>query len=51
LRGYDDALAAECLAAAKKAWSDERAAAAPATATGFPAMFRRGAEMARRCSC
>ena len=25
LRGYDDALAAECLAAAKKAWNDERA--------------------------
>ena len=45
LRGYDDALAAECLAAARKAWSDERAAAASSTATGFPAMFRQGAEL------
>ena len=43
LRGYDDALAAECLAAAKKAWSDEHAA--PATETGRGAMFRQGAEM------
>ncbi len=45
LRGYDDALAAECLAAARKAWSDERAAASAATATGFEAMLRQGAEI------
>ena len=43
LRGYDDALAAECLAAARKAWSDERAA--KATETGWEAMFRQGAEL------
>jgi hypothetical protein len=46
LRGYNDTLAEECLAAAKKAWSDERAAAAAAPpAKGFEAMFRQGAEM------
>ena len=43
LRGYDDALAAECLAAARKAWNDERAAGAGET--GWEAMFRQGAEL------
>jgi endoglucanase len=43
LRGYDDALAAECLAAARKQWSDEHAAK-PAEA-GFEALFREGAEL------
>jgi endoglucanase len=44
LRGFDDALADECLAAAKKAWRDEqRAPAGPAT--GWEAMFRQGAEL------
>jgi hypothetical protein len=42
LRGFDDALAAECLAAAKKQWSDERAART--TEAGWEAMFREGAE-------
>ena len=46
LRGYDDALAEECLAAARKAWDDERRAAASAPATGFEAMMRQGAELA-----
>jgi endoglucanase len=45
LRGYNDALAEECLTAARKAWSDERADTAGATATGFEAMFRQGAEL------
>jgi endoglucanase len=45
LRGYDDPLADECLAAAKKAWSDERADAASALATGIEATFRQGAEL------
>lgn len=46
LRGYDDKLAAECLAAAKKAWADERAAATPAGGPPFETTFRQGAELA-----
>jgi endoglucanase len=46
LRGYDDALADECLAAAKKASADERAAADAPAAAGSEAMFRPGAELA-----
>jgi hypothetical protein len=45
LRGYDDALAEECLAAAKKAWSDERQGSGSAPAPGWEAMFRQGAEL------
>jgi endoglucanase len=47
LRGYDDRLADECLAAARKAWADEReaASAGPAPA-GREAAFRSGAELA-----
>jgi endoglucanase len=44
LRGYDDKLAEECLAAAKKAWSDERQGPGAAEAGG-EAMFRQGAEL------
>ena len=45
LRGYNDALAQECLAAAKKAWNDERQASAAAADTGMEAVFRQGAEL------
>jgi len=45
LRGYNDALAEECLAAAKKAWNDERQAPAAAPTTGPAAMFGQGAEL------
>ena len=45
LRNYNDALADECLAAARKAWSDERADPAAVAGTGFEAMVRRGAEL------
>jgi endoglucanase len=45
LRGYNDALAQECLAAAKKAWNDERQASAAAAGTGMEAAFRQGAEL------
>ncbi len=45
LRGFDDSLADDCLAAAKKAWSDERQGSAP-DVTGWEAMFRQGAELA-----
>ena len=38
LRGYNDALADECLAAAKKAWDDERQSTT--VDTGLEAMFR-----------
>jgi endoglucanase len=44
LRGFDDALAEECLAAAKKAWSDERQDTGT-PAQGWEAMFRQGAEL------
>jgi endoglucanase len=44
LKGYNDALAGECLAAAKKAWDDEQKATG-APATPFEAMFRQGAEL------
>jgi hypothetical protein len=44
LRGFDDALAEECLAAAKKAWSDEQQPASSA-ASGSEAFFRQGAEL------
>jgi endoglucanase len=44
LRGFDDGLAEEALAAAKKAWSDERQP--PGTAdSGWEARFRQGAEL------
>ncbi|HXY41346.1 MAG TPA: glycoside hydrolase family 9 protein, partial [Vicinamibacteria bacterium] len=45
LRGYQDALADECLAAAKKAWADEQATTAPPAASPWQAAFRQGAEM------
>ncbi len=45
LRGYNDALAEECLAAARKAWNDERQGTG-APAQGWEAMFRQGAELA-----
>ncbi len=44
LRGFDEALADDCLAAAKKAWSDERQASG-AVATGWEAILRQGAEL------
>jgi endoglucanase len=43
LRGYNDALAAECLALAKKAYADERAV--PAAGAGPEARFGQGAEL------
>ncbi|MBE3123296.1 MAG: glycoside hydrolase family 9 protein, partial [Planctomycetes bacterium] len=45
LRGYNDALAQECLAAAKKAWNDERLAPAAAAETGMAVTVRQGAEL------
>jgi len=45
LRGYDDALAAECLAAAQKAWADEHTAPVPGAEPPREAMFRQAAEM------
>jgi hypothetical protein len=46
LAGYNDALATECLALAKKAYAEERARPAPATPpTGFGARFGRIAEL------
>jgi hypothetical protein len=46
LRGFNDALAAECLALAKKAYAEERARPAPAApATGFAAGFGPLAEL------
>jgi endoglucanase len=45
LRGYDDALAGECLAAARKAWAYERRGSAAEAGSGFEALFRRGAEL------
>jgi hypothetical protein len=45
LRGYDDALAEECLAAAKKAWDDESQAPASASANPWEAMFRQAGEL------
>jgi len=47
LRGFNDALATECLALAKKAYAEERARPAPpAPPTGFGAMFGQTAELA-----
>jgi len=47
LRGFNDSLAAECLALAKKAYAEERARPAPAAPqTGFAAMFGQTAELA-----
>jgi endoglucanase len=46
LAGFDDALAGECLRAAKKAWADEHAPpAGPAAEAPFQAAFRQGAEL------
>ncbi len=45
LRGYNDALAEECLQAAKKAWRNEQAPAGPSEEAPFNALFRQGAEM------
>jgi hypothetical protein len=46
LRGYNDALAAECLALARKAYAEERARPAPAApAAGFGAAFGQMAEL------
>jgi endoglucanase len=46
LRGFNDPLAAECLALAKKAYAEERARPAPAApATGFGAAFGQLAEL------
>jgi len=46
LRGFDDALADDCLALAKKAYADERQVAVTTPPTGFEARFGRGAEVA-----
>ncbi len=45
LRGYNDALADECLAAAKKAWQDEHDAPAPSAGSPREAMFGDAAEL------
>ncbi len=45
LRGYNDTLAADCLALAKKAYADERQVAASASPTGPEAAFGQGAEI------
>jgi hypothetical protein len=47
LRGFNDSLATDCLALAKKAYAEERARpAAPAPPTGFGAAFGQMAELA-----
>jgi hypothetical protein len=46
LRGFNETLAADCLALAKKSYAEERARATSAPATGFEAMFGQGAELA-----
>jgi hypothetical protein len=46
LRGYNDALADECLALAKKAYADERQVAVTAPPAGPEARFGQGAELA-----
>ncbi|MBP1634126.1 MAG: glycoside hydrolase family 9 [Acidobacteria bacterium] len=46
LRGFNDALADDCLALAKKAYADERQVAVIAPPTGFEAAFGQGAEIA-----
>ncbi len=45
LGGFNDALADECLALAKKAYADERQVAVTTPPTGFEATFGQGAEM------
>jgi endoglucanase len=45
LRGFNDALADECLALAKKAYADEHQVVVTAPATGFEATFGQGAEL------
>lgn len=45
LRGYNDALAAECLALAKKAYADERTVAARTPSSGPEGMAAQGAEL------
>ncbi len=44
LRGFDDTLADECLALARKAYSEERQVSVPVSETDFEAGFGRGAE-------
>jgi endoglucanase len=45
LRGDNDALADECLAAARKAWQDEHEAPAPSAGSPWEAMFGDAAEL------
>jgi endoglucanase len=45
LRGFNDALADDCLALAKKAYADERQAVVTTPPTGFEGRFGQGAEM------
>ncbi len=45
LRGFNDALAGECLALAKQSYAEERQRAATAPAAGPEAMFAQGAEL------
>jgi len=45
LRGFDDPLAADCLALAKKAYAEERVRPAASAPTGFEAAFRPLAEL------
>jgi endoglucanase len=45
LRGFNDALAGECLVSAKRSYSEERQRAAAAPAGGPEAMFAQGAEL------
>jgi endoglucanase len=45
LRGFNDALADDCLALAKKAYANERQAVVTTPPTGFEATFGQGAEM------
>jgi endoglucanase len=45
LRGYNDALADDCLALAKKSYAEERQAVVTKPATGFEARFGQGAEL------
>ncbi len=45
LKGFNDALAAECLALAKKAYAEERATKPTAPPDGFEKMFGQGADL------
>jgi endoglucanase len=45
LRGFNEPLATDCVALARKSYAEERARATSAPATGFEAMFGQGAEL------